>query len=407
MRVLHINIANGIRSTGRVCSEISEYLDSKGHESFIAYSYGHPSTNSYKIGSKLEKKIHSFFSRLTGLQGYYSKKGTKSLIRYILEVKPDIIHIHNVHGNYINLPLLFQFLSEKDIATVITLHDCWFFTGGHLHFFSDSYFDWKRGYDFITNDKTLVGNKSWFFDRSEKILNDQYHWFSSVPRIALVGVSNWITNEARNSKATYKVNIVTIRNWIDNDIFKPVNSEEVRKKLSVENKYIILGVASTWSIKKGIKEFIELSKNISEDQVIILVGKIAQKTKLPSNIINISETHDAHELARYYSMADVFVNLSAEESFGKVAAEALACGTPVITLNTTANPEIIERQGGIVISDYNIMNLLESINTMRMKNKNQYSDVCTNLVNKNFRKDMRIEDYINLYKELIESDKVV
>src|SRR5699024_10210510 len=181
MHIVQINAVNGIRSTGRTVKELDEYLKKKGHKSTIVFSDGESSENGYRMGTSIDKKLHALLSRITGLQGYFSRGSTKKLISFLDRKKPDIVHVRNLHSNFINMPMLFKYLAKENIATVITLHDCWFFTGGHTHYIIDEYYDWEKGFEKDKRNKNLLGNKSWFFDQSERIFNDQVKWFSNIP----------------------------------------------------------------------------------------------------------------------------------------------------------------------------------------------------------------------------------
>ena len=246
-----------------------------------------------------------------------------------------------------------------------------------------------------------MGNPSWFFDRSEKIFNDQVKWFTQIPRVAFVGVSNWITSEAKQSKVTDSSHVQTIYNWVDLDTFHPVDDPTLKEKMNIQNKFIILGVASSWNNNKGLDKFIELSNSLKDDECILLVGRVNESIDLPKNIINIPETHDSAELVEYYSSTDVFVNLSLEESFGKVSAEALACGTPVITNNSTANPEIVGEGCGYIVDTFD--DIREKINLIKTHGKNYYSKSCVQFAHDNFDSRERLNDYLKLYELLNES----
>lgn len=402
MRVLQINAINGTSSTGRTTIELADYLNEKGHEAYVAYSDGVPFSKGFKIGNRIDRKLHGLLSRISGKQGYFSKRSTKKLINWMSNIKPDIVHLRNLHGNFINLPILFNYLARNDIPTVITLHDCWFYSGGHTHYFSDGFYDWRDGFSKQNRNKNKMGNPSWFFDNSEKIFNDQKKWINSIPRIAFVGVSNWITEEAKQSKVTNSAIVQTIYNWVDLETFHPVVDPSLKEIFNFQDKFIILGVASAWSNNKGLDKFINLSNTLKEDEYIVLVGRVNGSIKLPKNIINIPETHDIEELVGYYSMADVFINLSLEESFGKVSAEALACGTPVITNNSTANPEIIGEGCGYIINNFD--DIRQKINLIRRNGKKYYSKSCIRFAHDNFDSKESVKDYIKLYEVLIESE---
>lgn len=399
MKVLQVNAVSGIRSTGRIVVEIADYLNNNGHKGYVAYSDGTPYEPGYKIGSNIEIKLHGLFSRIFGTQAYFSTIGTKNLLNYMENIKPDIIHLHNLHGNYINLELILKYVTKNDIPTVITLHDCWFYTGKCTHYTIDNCYKWKV--ECGNCPRLKKDNKSWFFDRTRKVNRDKKEWFSNVPRLAVIGVSDWITNEARESLLSSAKIITKIYNWIDLDIFKAVNTDGLRKKLHLGNKFVILGVASRWSDAKGLDKFIELANVIPKDMAIILVGNISKNVELPINIIHIKETHEINELVKYYSMADVFLNLSTEETFGKVTAEALACGTPAITIDSTANPEIVGEGCGYVLKDKDVFSILECIEYIRVEGKENYRKNCIEHARSNFLKNNRIQDHIKLYEKLI------
>lgn len=399
MKVLQINAVTGYGSTGRACVEIADTLNKNNHEGYIAYSGGGTYINGYQIGTSIEKKIHGLFSRLFGNQAYYSTRGTKKLIKYIETLRPDIVHLNNLHGNYINLYILLKYLADKDISTVLTLHDCWFYTGKCRHYTVDNCFKWQTGCGHCPRVKK--DNKSWFFDRSKKMFKDKNNGFKNIRKLAVVGVSEWITEEAKKSFLSSANTITKIYNWIDIDIFQPVETNSLRRNLKLDNKFVILGVASEWNNSKGLDQFLELAEKLPHNHKIVLVGKVDKAIQLPSNIISIPETQNIKELVEYYSMADVFVTLSLEETFGKVTAEALACGTPAIVYDSTACPELIGEKCGYVIEKNNINMVLKKILETENKTKEYYSKNCINFARENFNKDDRIEDYINLYNHLI------
>jgi len=403
MKVLQINSVNQVGSTGRICTEITNYLNKNGMQGYIAYSKGLETEHGYKIGSPIETKMHGLFSRITGLQAYYSKKSTKRLLKYIEEIKPDVIHLHNLHANYINIIQLLQYIAEKNIPTVLTLHDCWFFTGKCCHYTVEGCYKWKT--QCFRCPCKHKDNKSWFFDRTSKMYNDKKTYFSKIPRLAVVGVSDWITNEAKASLLASAKIITRIYNWVDLELFRPVFVDNLKYKLGIQDKFIILGVASGWSNAKGLHKFIELSELIPEDMIIVLVGKV-HSVCLPSNIIHIDEIHNVHELVKYYSMADVFVNLSLEETFGKVTAEALACGTPVIVFNSTANPELVGKGCGYIVHTNSTPEVMKKVLNIKINGKKTYSQNCIDFAKNNFNMQDRIFDYVQLYKKIINCEGI-
>lgn len=399
MKVLQINAVSGISSTGRTCTEIANYLNSSGNEGFVAYSAGIPFDKGFKIGTRFDTKIHGFLSRLFGTQAYFSKKATRKLLKYISTLKPDVVHLNNLHSNYINLELVLSYLAKNDIPTVITLHDCWFYTGKCTHYTVDNCYKWQTicgGCPRLKKD-----NPSWIFDRTRKMLLDKKEWFSAIPRLAVVGVSDWITNEARKSFLSSAKIITRIYNWIDLDTFKPVDTLATREQLGLTGKFAILSVSSEWSNAKGLDKFFELAEIVPVNMKIVLVGKIDIGLKLPENIIHVPQTHNVSELAQYYSMADVYVHLSQEETFGKTIAEALSCGTPAIVLNSTACPEIVDETCGIVVKDNQPQTIFKAIKQIQNNGKRFYSESAVTRVSELFNAKTNMDELLKLYQQLM------
>lgn len=302
--------------------------------------------------------------------------------------------------------MLLGYLAEMDIATVVTLHDCWFYTGHCFHYTLMECDKWKTGCSRCS--QIHDGNASWFFDTSGQMWTKKKSAFEKIPRLAVVGVSDWITDEARQSFLQNAKIIQRVYNWVDIDIFHPVTREKVQEKkiqYQLKDKYIILGVASQWDEKKGFGKFLELSKLLNEDEQIVLVGEVPGNSVVPENIALIPKTESVEMLAEIYGMADVFVTFSKEESFGKVSAEALSCGTPVICYNTTANPELVGKECGIVLSQDSMTDVQMAIAVIRRKGKAFYSENCRSWAGKQFAMDKCIEQYMDIYKRLIEMKK--
>ncbi|MGE6415989.1 glycosyltransferase [Planococcus kocurii] len=399
MKAVHVNAVSGIRSTGHFCLEISNYINSGSDVSYIAYAEGENYENEYIIGNRIDRKMHALASRAFGKQSYFSKNSTKEFLGFLEEIEPDIIHLHNLHSNYINLDLLLNYIAKKDIATVLTLHDCWFFTGKCTHYTVSNCKKWIDGCHNCPRLKK--DNPSWFFDCTPKMYQDKKKWFNNIPRLAVVGVSDWITREAQKSFLSSSAIITRIHNWVDLEIFKPVDTTQLTISLALQNKFVILGVASIWSDEKGIEKFKELSYILPDNIVIILVGTIPSNFDIPKNIISIPETHNTLELVKYYSLADVLVNLSLEETFGMVTAEALSCGTPAIVFNSTANPELIGQGCGYIVDIEDSNGIKESIQKVYNNGKEYYSTSARSFAQKYFSKVERMEEYQELYQEIV------
>lgn len=400
MRVLQINAVYGKSSTGRTTKELDEYLLSQGIDSLVAVSQSNcVKDNIFVIGDKKDRKIHALMSRMLGKQAYFSKTVTKRLIEYIGVQKPDIIHLRNLHGNYINFPDLMNYIIEKNISVVVTLHDCWFFTGKCCHYTDVHCQKWQENCGKCPELKKW--SKSWFFDRSSQMLNDKKELFSQIPKLAVVGVSDWITNEARKSILKDAFCIKRIYNWIDLDIFIPDNGGTIREEYNCESEFVVLGICEKWTEEKGINIFVKLAEKMPEVK-FLMVGKVPARFIPPKNMICAGSIRDTKKIAQFYSAADVFLNPSVQETFGKTTAEAIATGTPVVGYNTTATPELIgEGCGEVVELNCDISELENSILRVKNNGKGFYKDACVKYARESFDKEKLINEYIELYKYLL------
>lgn len=401
MKVLQINAVYGISSTGRTTKELDEALTAAGHESLVAVTKTNTKRDGrYIIGNKLDWKIHGLLSRLAGKQGYFSHVPTKKLLRYIKQEKPDIVHLRNLHGNYIHVPMLLKYLAKHDIATVITLHDCWFFTGKCTHYVDASCAKWQEGCSKCP--KLKADNKSWLFDRTKKMWNDKKRLFEAIPRLAVVGVSNWTEQEARRSFLNTACVIKRIYNWIDLNAFYP-RTENVKGKYHIpEDKFLILAISAGWSQQSDrFCDVLRLSDMLTEDMHIVMVGKGIEDITLPTNITKVNYIDGVDELAKLYSNADVYVHFSRKDTFGKVVAENLACGTPAIVYDSTALPELVQNHCGYVVPVGDVEGIFKKARLIQQTGKEHYSEVCAQTVQRNFSKEQLTKEYIDLYKGMI------
>lgn len=400
MRVLQINTVYGVKSTGRTCLETAKALRKHGHECYTAYGVGKSDDeNTYKIGSEIDYYTHNILSRVTGMQGYYSVSATKGLINYINKISPDIIHLRNLHGNYLNLPLLFQHLNEINIPVVLNLHDCWAFTGKCAYYSDIECYKWKTECNKCPVLKQYP--KSLFFDKTNKLHNDKRKWFEVLENLTIVGVSDWISNQARMSFLSNR-NIVTIYNWINRDVFKPYNKTSFHNKYGIDGeKFIVLGVSASWT--KGTaryEDFIKLSKLLDDKIQIVLVGETNEK-EFPDNITHIPFVNDTEELAKLYAFSDVYVHLSTEDTFGKVVAEAMACGTPAVVYNATALPELVEEGCGYVVNPRDVRGISNAIREIERNGKAFYSSNCVKNVRDKFDYTQNIKELLSLYESIL------
>lgn len=401
MKVLQINAVNKIASTGRTTSEMADFLRKNGHTCAVAYSAG-PSENpewEYRIGSKTDVKLHGLCSRISGKQGYFSKGTTRKLLRFTDDFAPDVVVLRNLHANYIHLPLLLNYLAEKDIPTVAVLHDCWFYTGKCCHYTISGCYKWQASCGNCPALKKY--NTSWFFDKTPELLADKKRLFGAIPRLAVVGVSDWLTREAKKAPVFQNAKeIERIYNWIDNKIFSPRDTEALRRTLNLSDKKVVLCVASRWTKDKGLDAVLQLADRLPEEQRLLLVGSVPEGVPLQSGILHIPKTHNVEELAAYYAMADVFFQPSLEETFGKVSAEALSCGTPVVCFDSTANPELIGPGCGAVAPVGNIDMLAKQVDNILKAGKTAYRKPCREFAIQRFSVEKNMLQYVRLFETL-------
>lgn len=398
MNIVQINLTCGTGSTGRLICDLATEID-KTNNVLIAFSTGLSLyKNSIRIGNIIDHKFHALLSRITGLQGYFSTFATYLLIKKLNKYKPDIVQLNNLHGNYLNLKMLLTYLKDNDIVTILTLHDCWFYTGKCTYYLSAKCDKWKNSCGkcpLLHKDNT---NPTFFFDTTKKCFRDKRKWLEQIPRLAVVGVSDWISNEARQSFLK-KAHIVTIYNWVDFEMFHPRKSK-LREKLGLQGKFVILTVSSRISVTKGYNEILALANHLPNQWAIVSIGKISDE--LPKNVIHVPHTNDAIQLAEYYSMADVCLNTTQYETFGMVTAEALSCGTPVIVYNNTASPELVgEGCGYVVEQEKGIEKIFEAIQKIEKNGKSAYSEKCVAYATNNFSKKNAARKYKELYQTML------
>jgi len=398
VKILQINAVGQYGSTGRNCKELAEYIhQNTAHSCYTAFSEGMVDAHSYQIGTPVEKKLHGLLSRVFGRQAHFSVRGTRRLLRYMDDLQPDVVHLNNLHGNYIHFPMLMRYLAKHDIATVVTLHDCWFYTGKCCHYTVDGCYRWQTGCHHCP--RLRKDNVSWFRDATKALWKEKKALFEAIPRLGVVGVSDWITEEAKRSYLSCAKEIRRIYNWIDLDVFYPrENREEVRERLGLQGKKIVLGVASGWSNAKGLDQFLALADRLGDDYAVVLVGRMPTDVQLPKRVRHIPATESVEELAEYYSMADVFVTLSLEETFGKVSAEALACGTPVVCYGSTANGELAKAKGCKSCKPGNLHEVLEAVQTACVLDARVE---CRRMAELQFDKNKQIQAYVCFYETLL------
>jgi glycosyltransferase involved in cell wall biosynthesis len=402
VKVLFINCVYKHGSTGRIVNQISDYLTKNGVDNYVAY--GIPKiegvSNGFLINNSIDAHIHSFLSRKLCLQGQCSTLPTLRLISFIKKYNPDIIHLHNLHGHYLNFKLLFKYLSKSHHKVVWTFHDCWPMTGKCAHFTVAKCDKWssKEGCHNCIQLNTYPDSEK---DRSHKNFELKKQLFTCLPDLHIVTVSEWLKSICKRSYFR-DFDIRCIHNGINTGIFKPSN-QNVFNDNKLENKKIILFVSNIWNGVKGEEIIMKLDEFLPDDYSLVVVGKGSESINNNSKrIITISHTKSQHELAEIYSSADVFVCTSIEESCSLVVLEAQACGTPAIVFDSTGIPENVKENCGKIIPVGEFSDLLDAIVTTS-NHKNQYSESCIKNINREYTIEHMCESYFHLYQEIMET----
>lgn len=401
MRILQINTIVNSGSTGRIAEDIGKVLMANGHESFIAYGRGDRPSQSklIRIGNAFDVYWHGLQTLLFDRHGFASKKATQDFIKKVEEIKPDLIAFHNLHGYYIHLPTLFEFIKKSSIPVVWTLYDCWAFTG-HCTYFDD--IDCTKWVDHCHHCPKYKNYPSSWVDNSFFNFENKKRFFTSIEKMEIVVHSEWLNLLVQKSfLKKYKVHV--IHSAINLDLFKYVESN-LRNQYKLCHKRVILGCASPWSNRKGYNDFVELSKILSDEFQIVMIGLNPKEIKsLPNHIIGIQRTESIVELAQWYSLACVFINPTSQDNFPTTNIEALACGTPVITYNTGGSPEAVDQLTGRVVPKGDLDGIVNAIHEICSIDRDVWRKNCRARAEKHFDKNKQFLKYLQLYEEMIKN----
>ena len=398
MKVLQINAVYGHGSTGTIVRDIEHLCEQSGIECYVASPdlMVKEAKRWYKIGNLIDQKLHALLCRVNGQQAYFSHLATKQFLNYIDQIKPDIVHLHNLHSNYIHLNMLLKYLAKKDVKTIVTLHDCWFYTGGCFHYTATGCNKWLEKCGNCPKKKT--DTPAFLFDRSAQILADRNKYLLAIPHLYITGVSEWMAHEALKTFLKETPNYV-IHNGIDMNVFKPTPSD-FRKRLGLEEKYIILGPASKWllPINRPVLEY--FSRNMKEDEILLLFGICQETGNLPENVIPYGYTKDRQGLAALYTAANVFANTTREDSLSLINVEAQACGTPVVTFDATGPKETVDD-----INSYNVLagdaeKLYAAVEMVRKQATKDIALKCRQFVESKYDMYKIYQLYIDLYNQI-------
>lgn len=397
MNVLQINAVYGEKSTGTIMADIGSVVEKSGHHAFYAYQRSsQPVQNGYRVGSLFDWKVHALLARLFGGQGFYSSFATRKLIRQIEKSQIDVIHLHNLHSNFVNVDMLLRYIEKKDIATVITMHDCWWFTGKCFHYVD-------CGCDRFTSGcgKCLKRNaapRSILFDTSARCWAKKKKRLLAIPRLKMVGCSKWICSEAKKGFLR-ECDMEQIYNGVDTSVFRPYDTSDLKEKLGVGDSLLVLGMANKWLDARNA-ELLRRVSALPEVQLVLVGCTQTQIARLAAEypaIVAIGYISDRRELARYYSMADVFVNVTHADTLPTVNMESICCGTPVITYDSCGSPELVDEDSGIVVAEDDVTGLIAALEQIRVR---RYAD-CSGIGKSKFDKNIAYKQYLALYNGIV------
>lgn len=388
MKVVQINTTVNSGSTGRIAEDIGRILLANGNESYIAFGRGlqGSQSNLIRVGSNTGVYLHGLKSLLLDRHGFGSRRATQELIKRINMLKPDVFGLHNIHGYFINIELLFNYIAQTRTPVVWTLHDCWPFTGHCSYFERTQCEKWKTECHKCPQIKHYPKS---LIDRSNSNFKLKRDSFTGLSNLTIVTPSHWLKGLVGQSfLSEYPIEV--IHNGVDINCFKPVTSEK--------RKWIILGVASTWDSRKGLADFIALRSVLPEEYQIVLIGLTKKQiNSLPNGISGIARTESIEELVQWYSKALVFVNPTYVDNFPTTNIEALACGTPVITYDTGGSPEAIDEFTGIVVKKGDILGVYEAIKEIEDIDLTTLTNCCRSRAVTFFNKDIQYTKYLSLY----------
>ena len=406
MKIVQINATCGHGSTGVIAVEIADILKKRGHEAYIAYGQGTTDyPDSFRIGTARENKIHALWNtRVLGEEGTGTKRGTGLFLNWLDEIKPDIVQIHNLHSNCLNYEMFFTYLKEKQIPVVWSFCDCWPFTGKCTHFVANGCRKWETECGNCPQLHTS-GSITWFFDKTRKMFNLKKKWTAGLKSLDIIVCSHWLKSEVQKSfLKAYPIHM--IYNWIDMTKFCEIQDDTVYEKYGLNrNKKIIVSVSALWDDRTTrFADALRLAEVLPEKYQLVLIGKkVTQKELLP-NMKHIDFVAGTKELSKLYSTAIAFAGFSVEDTFGKVFAEAMLCGTPCVVFKSTACPEVVG-DTGYAVAPHDVAAMLEKINEIDSNGRDYYSQRCKDLVLSRYSYEDNVGKYIDIYERVYNENK--
>lgn len=398
MKIIQINACYGYGSTGIIVRDLQEFCINNSIECTVVFSKSKGDVrDGYKMGNIISNKLHAVLARISGKQGYFSILSTYRFLSFLNQYKPDIIHIHNLHGCYINLPMLLKYAAKRRIAIVATFHDCWFYTGGCSHYTSVECNKWMKKCGNCP--RRYQETAAYLWDSSSKILADRKKLFASIRNLVGIGVSNWIAEEAH--KTVFKnAKCLTIYNGVDTSFFHPVKSD-FRKKHNLKGKKVILAPANKWFMEINRETFEYFASRLTDDMCMVFIGTGCDERRLTDKMINLGFVSSREIIREIYSAVDLMVNCTREESLSLLNVEVQACGTPVITYSNTGVKETVNGMCSFAVENGNPEAMWNKVIDVLLNGKQCFEEDCVYWVKQTFDKNKNYMKYIDLYNNLV------
>ncbi|MBE5801725.1 MAG: glycosyltransferase [Clostridiales bacterium] len=472
MRIVHINVTATL-STGRIAADLCRHAMAQGHETLLCYGRGSAPKDipTLRVGevtreldyNKLLRKnfrnphrrmdvqtaltrrtlwdklrsrsidlgvnIHAGLSRITDRSGFYSSRSTRRLIRELEKFKPDLIHLHNLHGYYLHLPTLFRYLRDSGIPVVWTLHDTWAYTGhcAYYHFpvepflrkdldqQEDNYDDyedeaaapapvscqlWKSGCHHCPLKDTYP--ISYVMDQSARNYKEKRALFTALPLMVLTTPSQWLRNEVLQSYLG-KYRIYALPNGINLNDFSPCSDPRFMQDISmfygldrIGQRKLVISVAAVWDDRKGLDDLIMLADELGDEYCVAVVGLDRyQVNNLPGHMLGVVRTSNVRELCVLYTAADLCISMSRGETMGMTLVESLACGTQVLCYDSTAMPEIVTPQVGETVPAGDIKAAADAVRRLCEHPKEPLHCIARAA---QYGRNLRYDEYMKLYR---------
>ena len=394
MRILHVDVNYKHSSTGRIVYELSQAAKAQGHSVFATYGRGQKDDDpdAFKFGYDFETMIHALLTRITGLTAYFSPFSTIRLINKIKKFQPDIVHLHDLHGYFLNIGQLINYLKSTSIRVVWTFHCEFMYTGKCANTKSCNKFESE------CNECPLLRDypKTWFFDFTKFMYHQKKNWFNEFNQLSrIITVSDWLKEKVGKSFLN-KFKTDVIHNGISTDTFRPIPTTINRPLHQSKDDIIILSVIGNLDDQnKGYHRLKKISELVENSRIrFIVIGNSKKRLLDSNNLFHINKIQDTTILNSYYNNADYFMILSEYESYPTVCLEASATNTPIIGYDVGGVYEASKSVPNYLFS-FESNELIEFIEKLDGKKNSSTRD------NSFLDNKFMIENYLRLYQEVM------